>query len=206
MDAASTPLLSSFDLTLPHLYFSSTPHLKGGFRVRLVGDSDDKDRFVLNFESKRHKSQWECTIASSGDYAPSGVTLPPGLIFTLLEATLVRQDAHAKELSQWNMVTTHPASVNLTSLPDGSLRLVLHATLFGRLAQMEFAFALTPLAVDSLTVLQAKLEDVQESIVRLEKEQTKVHDRVDERLASAFLVLVLCCVLICVGASICRLT
>ncbi|KAF0756332.1 hypothetical protein AaE_004676 [Aphanomyces astaci] len=140
---------------------------------------------MLELESKRLKTKWECKIFFPEDYSPQGVELPLGLVLSNLKAALEAQGqeamyyesvmefiAQSKEwLKEDNGSDEYEATVvDLTGQDgDGSLTLRFCTKLFGNWP-LPFTFPLVPVAVDNLDVLDLKLKDIQAELVRLEDE------------------------------------
>ncbi|RLO09271.1 hypothetical protein DYB28_003663 [Aphanomyces astaci] len=116
---------------------------------------------MLELESKRLKTKWECKIFFPEDYSPQGVELPLGLVLSNLKEWL-KEDNGSDEYEA--------TVVDLTGQDgDGSLTLRFCTKLFGNWP-LPFTFPLVPVAVDNLDVLDLKLKDIQAELVRLEDE------------------------------------
>ncbi|ETV71194.1 hypothetical protein H257_13576 [Aphanomyces astaci] len=175
----------NFKLNLPHLRFPSYP-LDGGFVVRVTHSADDlkSPHVLLELQSKRLKAKWQGTFSSPKAYLPQGVELPQDLVLSNLKAALEAQGQppsyyhstlhYVVLLNGWLHQAWHKGGqqntsvvVDLTCEDDGSMTLEMRTKLFDT-QSLRFAFRLTPVAVDSLDVLNAKLSDVQAKLIQLE--------------------------------------
>jgi len=115
-------------------------------------------------ESKKSKQQWQCTVTNIADCGPSGV--PEEAILAFLERALSNV---SDGIDESKLDVNEPT----TDLPNdgGEVALVLKLSM-GGIWRPEFVFALLPVGLEKVDVLEAKVRDAQEEIefLRMEAE------------------------------------
>mmetsp|Transcript_22082 Transcript_22082/g.49089 ORF Transcript_22082/g.49089 Transcript_22082/m.49089 type:complete len:304 (+) Transcript_22082:61-972(+) len=121
--------------------------------------SSASEAVVLWVESKKSKQQWQASITKISDVGPVGV--PEGAVLAFLKKALEllsEQEEDAKTSADDPQVDLDQA--------DGEMVLTLTLSM-GGIWKPEFVFALLPVGLEKVDMLEAKVRDAQEEIESL---------------------------------------
>ncbi|KAF0710195.1 Aste57867_5646 [Aphanomyces stellatus] len=141
------------------------------FRVEIYTTGGDLPIRIW-MESRRSKSQWECTVKNFETHKPSNVaySLPSSTVLsalmTVLTCTAKRNDESCTEECE-------RYDVDLKTKPNRRLSLQLTLEAFVGL-RAEYAFELQPRAADPMDVVNAKIRDLEEEVELLKAENKKL--------------------------------
>ncbi|KAH9114852.1 hypothetical protein LEN26_002134 [Aphanomyces euteiches] len=111
----------------------------------------------LWFQDNESKLQWKCDVSDIREGKPKDdeYSLPAEVVLAALEGALfdLRVNASSNNANQHDIL-------DLESVDDGSLKLVLTLTLFGQF-KVVYAFVLEPVSVEKIDILEAKVQDVE---------------------------------------------
>ncbi|CAK4723249.1 unnamed protein product [Aphanomyces euteiches] len=125
------------------------PYRSGSFRVCLSREGPSSRIWL---ESKQTKAQWECLVKDFKDHASLGSNymLPDNIVLTY-------QEKKKEDLKM------NGCSVGLRVTPSGSLEVILSLKAF-RSLQTQYVFKMTPLEIEKLAMLEAKIRDLEETL------------------------------------------
>jgi hypothetical protein len=136
---------------------------------------------LLWLECKKTKQQWQATVKDISDTGPAGpVGLPEEVVYQSMK--------RAFELA---MVSDEKCTIDRDDpvvdfvLEDGEATLVLTLSLMKGIWKPEFNFAMLPIGLDKIDVLEAQLRDAQDEI---ESMRAQLRD-IDKSSSSAFICL-----------------
>ncbi|KAG9414490.1 hypothetical protein AC1031_007897 [Aphanomyces cochlioides] len=135
------------------------PSLNGSFRAQ-VSVSDYGLPMRIWIESKQSKGQWECVVKDIKEHFPKGATyvLPNSVVISSLQHGLSLLDHDKKK-----KVDIVGCNVSLKESRNGHMEMELTLTAFGSLEAC-YLFALIPLSVEKVEILEAKIRDLEEAL------------------------------------------
>ncbi|KAF0690578.1 Aste57867_18025 [Aphanomyces stellatus] len=169
-------------LSLSAVMFVSQPNTDA-FRVRLFTTEEGDVPMKLWLENKRTKGQWECTVEDIKYHAPkdANYVLPSAVVVSSLKAALLAKDGEGK-------TPCNDCDVDLEGSSTDAMAVVLTMKAFGGLTA-SYSFGLTPLAVATTDVLEAKIRDLEEQMaavttVQLTARVTKMESNLSTRITA----------------------
>ncbi|ETV95708.1 hypothetical protein H310_11125 [Aphanomyces invadans] len=123
-------------------------------------------------ESRRSKGQWECTVMNFDDHRPAGASysLPPTTVLTALMSVLT---CTSKRNDETCSESCEHYDIDLQSTPQRRLSLSLSMKAFVGLCA-EYTFILTPIAMEALDIIHAKVRDLEDEVAELREENRRL--------------------------------
>ncbi|KAF0684239.1 Aste57867_23764 [Aphanomyces stellatus] len=157
------------ELALSDVSFHNRAHFDT-FRVQIFARTNSGSvPMRLWFESTQSKGQWDCVVTDIQDHSPkdANYVLPLDFVVGSLKTGLT---ALADGLAETNQnMSKNDCVLTLKDRRRGCLRLVMTISCMGSLLA-EYAFDLTPVVIDKVDVVEAKVRDVLDALPRLTTE------------------------------------
>mmetsp|Transcript_1755 Transcript_1755/g.3607 ORF Transcript_1755/g.3607 Transcript_1755/m.3607 type:complete len:304 (+) Transcript_1755:55-966(+) len=147
----------AFSFEFTKVKFPSQP-----FDVFRATVSSTSEGVLVWVESKKSKQQWQATFKKISDVGPAGV--PEGAVLAFLKKALelVSEEDEEDEAK----TNQDDPQVDLDQA-DGEMVLTLVLSVMGGIWKPEFVFALLPVGLEKVDMLEAKVRDAQEEIESL---------------------------------------